>query len=204
MSRVSEDSGNIARGERFIFALCEEEWTLISGGDDLIGEVGAQGDDGIGAADELKGVLNGVNEIVCHFVGVLNEMGDDFRIGFGFKHVSALFQLLAQFEKVFDNAVMDDGKFSVAMGMGVGFAWSTMGSPTGVTNSRRAGNGVVLEFFEEVFEFSVGTSAEDGAVSANGNSGRIVAAISEPTQAILNDRDTIAKTRISDNTAHFD
>ena len=90
------------------------------------------------------------------------------------------------------------------MGVGVGFARSTMGCPTGVTNSRRAGNGVVLEFFEEVFEFSVGTSAEDGAVAANGNSGRIVAAVSEPTQAILNDGDTIAKTRISDNTAHFD
>lgn len=104
-------------------------------------------------------------------VGVLDEVGDDFGIRFGVKDVGTFFERCAQLHKIFYDAIVYDGKLSVAVRMRVGFARSSVGRPAGMSDARRSRDGVASHFFDEIFEFSVSSSAIDFAISADGNAG---------------------------------
>ena len=81
--------------------------------------------------------------IVGGFEFVLDEVGDDFGVGFGLEGVAAGDEGVLELEIVFDDAVVDDdeGSGAVAVGVGVFFGGAAVGGPAGVADAVGAGDG---------------------------------------------------------------
>ncbi len=137
---------------------------------------------------------------------LLDEVGDDFCIGLGYKFVALADELLLELEVVFDDAVVDDDEAAgaVAMGVGVLFGGAAVGGPAGVADAEGAVDGILVEDFFELAEFAGGaTELEAVAIATDGDARRVVAAIFEAAQSLDDDGDdfrTVAD--VTDNAAH--
>ena len=95
----------------------------------------------------------------CLFVIIINQFGDNFRIGLGVKAVAAAKQLFLQFLIVLYDPVVDCHYHPVVaeMGMGVNLAWLPVGGPTGMADAAAAGHGsAVVCFFRQDLQPSLG------------------------------------------------
>ena len=202
LSGVCEDGREVACGKIFAFADGDEQWTLISCGDEFVGKIRAQRDDRIGTAHAAQCHADGACKIMRGVVTVRNEVGDDFGIGFGYELVSVRSEFFAQVEKVFDDSVVYDCEFSKALWVCIGLAGATVGCPACVADACSSAHGVVFESFDEVFEFSMGPAAVDVAFMTDRDSGRIVSTVGESAQTGQKDGHAVARADISDNSTH--
>ena len=74
---------------------------------------------------------------------LLDEVGDDFGVGFGDELVALGGEFALEVEVVFDDAVVDDDDAAgaVAMGVGVLFGGAAVGGPAGVADAEGAVEG---------------------------------------------------------------
>lgn len=91
---------------------------------------------------------------------LLNQMGDDFGVGFGDEFVAGGGELFLEGEVVLDDAVVDDDEVSgaVAVGVGVFFGGAAVGCPAGVSDAEGAVDGGVVEDSLEVAELAGGSA----------------------------------------------
>ena len=91
---------------------------------------------------------------------LLDEVGDDFGVGFGDELVALGGELGFEGEVVFDDAVVDDdeGAGAVAVGVGVLFGGAAVGGPAGVADAEGAVDGVVGDDGFEVAELAGGAA----------------------------------------------
>lgn len=76
------------------------------------------------------------DEVTAKPFHFLDEVDEDFSVGFGYKEVSRALQLCAYGEIVFDDAIMDEGNFvfAVSVGMSVDVARRTVCRPASVAD----------------------------------------------------------------------
>jgi hypothetical protein len=136
---------------------------------------------------------------------LLDEVRDDFGIGFGGEFVSFGNQLFLEREIVFDNAVVHDhdSAGAVAMGMRVFFGGAAVRGPAGVSDAVGAVERLEADHFFQIAQLAFGAADfKPRAVSGHGDSGRVVAAILQLSQALNDDGDDLLLTHISHNAAH--
>ena len=141
----------------------------------------------------------GLQEILLH------QMGDDLGIGFGAELVAFFDELALQGEIVLDNAVMHDhdAAGAVAMGMSILFAGAAVRGPAGVANAIGAVEGLCADDFLQVPQLAFrAADLESVAVAGYGDSGGIVSAIFQPSQAINDDRDDLLFANVADDATH--
>src|SRR3982751_1854691 len=158
--------------------------------------------DGIAAANILRRCQHRVGKTVAVLHVFRDEMGDDFSVGFRFKAVPLLLELLLERQIVLDDAVVDEHAPAGAMRMGVLLGWFAMGRP-----SRMADPGGPTEalFRQRLFQIDqlADTAADfDFSVMVNRDAGRIVSAIFQALQAIQQNGNRVLITDVSDYPAH--
>src|ERR1017187_5626789 len=87
---------------------------------------------------------------------LLNEVGDDFGIGFRDELVALGGEFAFQGKIIFDDAVVDyhDAASAVAVGMGVFFSGAAMGGPAGVADAEGAIEGMLAQDLFKVGELA--------------------------------------------------
>ncbi len=132
-------------------------------------------------------------------------MGDDFRVGLGGELVAFGDQLLLQGNVVLDDAVVDDDNLAgaVAMRVSVLFRGTSVRGPASVADAVGAVERLQADDFFQVAQLAFGAAnLQAAAIAGHRDSGRVVAAILQPTQAINDDRHYALFADITDNSAH--
>ena len=114
---------------------------------------------------------------------VVNEMGDNFRVGLGFELVTQFFQPVALLFVIFDNAVVHHAHQAARdVRMGIGFGNTAVRGPTRVADSHEPVEILGLRGGFHFRHTAHAAHALDGAVEHR-HAGRVVTAILQALQA---------------------
>ena len=137
---------------------------------------------------------------------MLDEVGDDFGVGFGYKFVALGGEFGFEGEVIFDDAVVDDdeGAGAVAVGVGVLLGGAAVGGPAGVADAEGAGERVGGEDCFEVAKLAGGSAELHDAVggAGDGDAGEVVAAVFEAAEAFDDDGDGRIRANVSNDSTH--
>ncbi len=204
LAGVLEKSGNIASDEVLTPAEADNRRRAHARGDDFLRVVGGNKNQRIDSAQLAQRPAHGFLE--RHALHVfLDEVRNNFGVGFGDELVAFTLEHFLQLQVVFDDAVVDDDKLpgAVPVGMRVLFRGAAVRGPACVADAVRAGDGRLLDDLFEVAQFARGAADFHlaGAID-HGNAGRIVAAVFQAAEAINDQGNDFLGADITDNPAH--
>ena len=103
-------------------------------------------------------------------------MSNALRVGIGSERVALRDQFFAQFSKVLNNAVVNNGNLigAVRVRMGVALAGSAMRRPTRMTNAARSLAHIVLDGISEAGNLAQTLNHIDSPTVLDGNTRRVV------------------------------
>ena len=104
-------------------------------------------------------------------------MGDDFRVGFGFKARLRALQLFLERRIIFNDAVMDDGDAVGGVRVGVVLGRAAMGRPACMADANGAFERLGFEFILEIDQLALRAATLNRAIIQRRNSGAVIAAI---------------------------
>ena len=134
------DDGRHVRGDEVaVLTVPDDEGTVLPGGDQGVGIVGADDAQGIGALDAGEHLRDrGQNVLILTLIVVFQQLGHHLRIGIGYKCDPLAKQVLLDFQVIFNNAVMNQCNLAVFtdMGMRIDIVRLSMGRPAGVSDSK--------------------------------------------------------------------
>ena len=209
---VVEDAGDVRGDEGLALADADDDGRAGAGGDDFVWLECGENAEGEGAGESLdsatKGFFkqDGLTRGFRVLLDLLDEVGDNFGVGFRDEDVALVDEFAFQVEVVFNDSIVDydDAACAVAMGVGVFFGGAAVGGPAGVADAVGAVEGMVAEDVLEIDELAGSAADFKGFVSgaADGDTGRIVAAILETPQTFNDDGNYCFWTYIADDSAH--
>src|SRR5258706_3198053 len=135
----------------------------------------------------------------------LDQVCDNFSVGFGRELVTLFDQLLLQAEIVLDDAVVYDDNLAgaVAMRMGILFRGTSVSSPPGVAYAITAVERFEADNFFQIAQLAFGAAdLQLVPIAGNGNSGRVITSVFKPAQALNNNRDYFLSADITYNATH--
>ncbi len=158
-------------------------------------------DECIGAFGALYRAPHGRGEVVLIFLR--DQVGQDFGVGLRCEDRPAGLQLLAQGLEVLDDPVVHNHELAggIDVGMRIEITRFTVRCPTGVPDSHRTGQRLVLETSLEIDDLPLGFPHIDRPVGYR-NTGRVVAPILEASQPIHDDGSRFARADIAHDSAH--
>jgi hypothetical protein len=135
---------------------------------------------------------------------VLNEVGDDLRVGLGSKAMPLCCQRPAEFAVVLNDPVVDEGEPgpAVHVGMGVGLGRASMGRPTRVADPERPKGSCRSDQGLERGDFPSRLPHLEPGRGHCGDAGRVVTPIFEAVEARNQERNGVTMTGVSDDAAH--
>ena len=136
---------------------------------------------------------------------LLDEVGDDFGVGFGGELVAFLNKLFLQGEVVLDDAVVhhNNSARAIAVRVGVFFAGPAVSRPARVTDTVGTIERLLSDNVFEVSEFTFGTAdLESFSVAGYRDPSRVVAAVFKFAEALDDDGDDLLLADVSDDAAH--
>ena len=180
----AQKGGDVAGDEHFVFPDADHHGRTAPRRHQLARVLRVHHHQSVGAGDLPQGVFHGVNEIP--FVGLVDEMGEDFGIRLGGEAVAAAGELRAQALVVFDDAVVDEHDRAVAVGvrMGVGFAGLAVGGPTGVADADGSLEVLLRQPRRQPFHFAGYADTAHLILLDDGDTGRVVTPVFEPPQSL--------------------
>src|ERR1044071_3671659 len=87
--------------------------------------------------------------------------------------------------------------------MRIGFRWASVGGPTRMTDAHRARDRLAAQHRFEIAQFAFAAANRDMAVVQNRNTGGIVTAIFQFSQALENEGRCFACADVADDAAHY-
>ena len=139
---VLEEGGDVAGQEAEAVAAAQDQGAVLSGGDELVGAVGAQNAQGVGPLDAVEDLGDGLHDVPP--VVVLQKLGHHLGVGLGDKAHPLGLQEFLDLGKVFDDAVVDHGypPRHAHMGVGVDIGGLPVGGPAGMAQAHGAADGL--------------------------------------------------------------
>ena len=123
--------------------LANEQRRTKPGGHKRAGIQGADGSKGIGPLQAASNGSQCAGQVVRDKTALMQEVGDDLRVGLGCKGVSGSLKVLPEDVMIFNDAVVDHAHLEPAprreVRMGVVLCHGPMGGPTGVGNAQVCG-----------------------------------------------------------------
>ena len=136
---------------------------------------------------------------------VLEQMGNDFGVGFRDEFMAELLQLFLEVQVVLDDAVVDDDDLARAVQVRVGifFRGPSVRRPARVPHAIKALERLRVDRLLEVHELARAPAAFDLPVSDDRHACRIVAAIFEAAESVNQDGNDFFRAEITDDSAHI-
>src|ERR1700675_3017062 len=113
-------------------------------------------------------------------VVLLDHVRDNFGVCFGCKLMPLFGELLLQSEVVLDDPVMHhyNAAGAIAMRMSVLFGGTAVGGPAGMADAISPVERLKADYFFKIAQFAFGAAnLQAFTVAANGNTGRVIAAV---------------------------
>ena len=143
----------------------------------------------------------------CQFAGfahvVPDPVSDHFRVGFRLELEAVLFQVVAQFLVIFDDAVVHDR--NVLLGhvrVRIGFVRHAVSCPARVRDAAGTLDRIGIERLLQFLDLAGPANALDGVAVTDRDARRVVAAVFEPAKALHQDRDDISLGDGPDDSTH--
>src|SRR6266851_1921300 len=134
---------------------------------------------------------------------LLDQMGNQLGIGFGFELVAVLEKHLAQSDVVFDDAVMYHCDWSGLVWMRVGFRRAAVCRPSCMADTDMPGNRRFFQHPAEIIELAYRAANLEPAIAGQRrDSGGVVTAVFKPPQTPNQYRRGFALADVSDYSAH--
>src|SRR5580658_409989 len=210
VARVIENGRNVRSDKVFVVAEADHQRRAVARGHDLVGLIDEDDSHGEDSAEFFHCLADCFFEMrVCSVTSFeemfLDQVSDDFGIGFRRECVAFLDQLFLQAEIVLNDAVVYDDDFSgaVAMRMSILFGGTSVRGPASVSNAVAAVQWAETDRLFQIAQLAFGAAnLQLVSVAGNGNSSRVIAAVLEPPQALNDDRNHGLLTDIANNATH--
>jgi len=201
---VREDRRNVAGDKEFLLSETDYYRGSQTSGDNFVGILGRKGHERVSAGHGLDGPKDGLlqRSILGEF---LDQMGDDFRVGFGDEFVTFGDKILFELDIILNDTVVhyDDFTVAVAVRMGIFLGRASVRRPAGVSDAVHAVQRSDADGFLEISQLAGGAANIELAVVADHcDPGRIIAAVLEPPQAVEDQWNNALGPDITDNSAH--
>ena len=201
---VRDERGDVTAHEDLAPSEPDDERRVDASAHDPIGLVGGDHDERARAVHAVERAAHRGREVAVELV--LDEMGDDLRVGLAEELVTARHELGAQLAVVLDDAVVDDvdPPGAVLVRMRVLDRGAAVRRPSGMADAHRAGRGALrLDLEGEVGDLVRVLDGADvtGRVDDR-DAGGVVAAVLEPAQAVEQDWRRGTGAGVADDAAH--
>src|SRR5436190_10539532 len=205
-----ENRGHVRGDKEFVFAQTDDGGRAVAGGDNLVGIIDGDHDQGKHASQFLYRLAhcffeNGPMAVAGFQIVVLDQVSNNFRVGLGAELVALFPELPFEGQIILDDTVVndDDASGAVTMGVGVLLGGAAVRGPAGMSDTVSAIERFSADDFFEVAQLSFGAAdLEAFAIAGDGDSGGVITAILEPPQAFDDDRDDFLLPHVSDNATH--
>ena len=200
-----EEGGDIGAEEVLALADADDQRAGAAGGDDAVGILGVDGDQGEGALQAGGDGAHGVDDGRALVDELAEQLGGGLGVGLALELDAGGLELGAQLGEVLDDAVVHQrdtaGLADVRVRVLVGRA--AMGGPTGVTDALVAlGDRIGLELGIQVGDLAGLLGPVDLALGLDGEAGRVIATVLKAAKAF--DDDGLGATRpdVTHNSTH--
>ena len=198
-----ENRGDIGGDEILAVTEAEDERGRGFGGNESAGLGLGQHDNRKRTAQLTHYCAHGVGQTRAGFELLLDQVRNEFGIGFGTELVVALEQGGAQVEVILDDAVVDDGDGAGLMRMGVALGRTAVRGPSRMADADATGDRRLIDQMAQVAELADGAPNFHAAGRGERrDTGRIVAAIFEAAEASEQNWRRFARAHITDYSAH--
>ena len=132
---VLDEGGHVAGHHVEPVAVAQHQRTVLPGGDELFGMLGADDAQAVGAFDAVEHLLHGVQDVPL--IVVVQQLGHHFRVRIRVEQDALLLQELLDLHVVLNDAVVHhcDAAGVTEQGMGVDVGRLPVGGPAGVTDA---------------------------------------------------------------------
>ena len=136
---MGEEGGDRRADELLAVTSPDHERALLAGGDEQVGLVDADRDEGVVTAEAVVGGPDGLDEVHAALKLARDEVGDDLRVGLRGEHGALGDEALLELEVVLHDAVDDDVDAVVVVEVRVGVLLRdpAVGGPARVADARR-------------------------------------------------------------------
>ena len=135
LAGMRKHGGNVGGDKKFAVSLADDQGGAEFGGDHRPRFLLAEDGDRIGAANLGKRQAHGFFEIAGALDMVLDQVGDDFRIGLRTESMPGFPQALLEGEIVLDDAVVHNDDAAGIVRMRVRLRWPAVGCPAGMADA---------------------------------------------------------------------
>jgi len=152
--------------------------------------------------DDMKDLAHGLFKVAI--ILVRHKMGDHFCVSFGFELMALLQKIQFEGHVIFDDAIMDNRKFTavIRMGMGIDVGRFSVSGPARMANADHSFRFMADEFLTQGIKTAHTFFHIDLTVMINGDTAGIIPAIFQFTQSINQKRGSLMAPNISNNSAH--
>ncbi len=203
---VLDDGRHVGGKIVAVLTKAQDQRAVLPGGNEGIGIVGTDDAQGVGALDAPQAPAHGLQHAVALVVVIFQQLGYHLRVRVGGEDHAQLLQVFLDLQIVFDDAVVhqSDGTVLADMGMGVDVVGLAVGSPAGVSDAKAAVQiGAAVDHIAEHLQPALALfHLETMLFRAHGHTGRVIAPVFHPGQAVQQDRRRLLPSHISNNSAH--
>ena len=177
---------------------------MITRGDEHFRLFGPEHTKGIRPLNAGKGVADRRHQIILQTL--FNQMGQDLGVGFRGKDMPFGCQFIFQGTVIFDNPIVNDNNFplAVSMGMCIHFRGSTVRCPSRMPKASAAGNtDIFVDNGFQIGEFPLGPVTYELVIILINQACRVISSIFKSPQTLKQDGNNSSITDISHYSTHM-
>ena len=199
---TGNNSRNIGSDEILIITQTNNHRVVLLGANQLIRVILAHEYDGIGTLNALNNLTNGCLEIAV--INFFQKMGQNLSIRVRQELMALCNQILFKSHVVLDNTVMYNRKIAmtVSMWMRVIVGWTTMGCPTGMTDTDITLRNIALNLFLQSSQTAYGLLYANLLPIENCNTSRVIATILQLGKSLNKEWGSLLATNVTNDTTH--
>ena len=187
VARVLDERGHVGGDEAAAVAVAQQQRRVLSCGVDAVGRVGAEDAERVRALDAVQYHVQSAQHRAGLLEIIFEQLRHDLAVGLGGEAHALFLEKAADFQIIFDDAVVDKGDFAVLaqMRVGIDVVRLAVGRPAGMADAGRAGERfAAVGHVEQVLQPALGLRHLQDPVRRDADAGGVIAPVFEPGQPV--------------------